>query len=679
MPHGLTAPTWRYVGSVVVVFLALALFLASYFGLMLGGIAVFGWAMLVCPEEGAWWYVKLGALGMTPIVLLPFFFLVMNVHGRRRPRRDHAIEISPADEPRLFAFIAGVCDEVGVPRPAQVCVDHRVNAHVRPVGSSLFRRGEYRLVIGLGAVNSINLTEFKAMLAHEFAHTSQGATRLGALASRVLEIWLHLNEQQIAMSRWPSVLAWPALLIRAELWCVCQLMGGVGLLVARSHLALKRRMEYHADLVAARVAGSEGMIQLLHASEYGQASLNQTLDDLEMAMESDLFTNDLFVHQSVAAEQRRRENPTASRQPSPASLEDAALLADDSRAEKWADHPSTADRERNLRAHFITSEQDERSPWLLFDNAQRLRERVTYNVYRHYFRTNPDVPIPGAEAVQNFIDGERADHVYDSRYHGLYDDRDLYLSDVTELARLTGKQSSTIVGLTVLYDAEVQERAQLVHQRRKDRDLLLAIVNGWHRPRDATLRFRGANYHRKDAAPLLANVEDEVKSDERWLAEHDRRVFVTYYQLAVQLDPNCARELEDRYAFTVSVQELQAELRRRHGPVQSALAYLNTQLVNRFDDHADVLDSLRAVRNAMQSILSAAELMPLPPLRNLPAGRPLRPFLLKEKLIDEWCIPDERWIAGLLDQFNEMRGKLERIRCKSVAGILALQEKIEAA
>ena len=85
---------------------------------------------------------------------------------------------------------------------------------------------------------------------------------------------------------------------------------------------------------------------------------------------------------------------------------------------------------------------------------------------------------------------------------------------------------------------------------------------------------------------------------------------------------------------------------------------------------------------AMKKMLRTAEDMTLPALKNLPLGQSLRPFLLDKSLVDglskyEQSITN-RWINHLLDQYHEMKAKVDRIHFKSLAGILALQERIGA-
>jgi hypothetical protein len=72
--------------------------------------------------------------------------------------------------------------------------------------------------------------------------------------------------------------------------------------------------------------------------------------------------------------------------------------------------------------------------------------------------------------------------------------------------------------------------------------------------------------------------------------------------------------------------------------------------------------------------------MPLPALKNMIAGQPLRKFLLESKLVAGISKHDEalsgKWIRTLSEQIREVRKKVDRVHFKSLGGILALQERI---
>ena len=141
----------------------------------------------------------------------------------------------------------------------------------------------------------------------------------------------------------------------------------------------------------------------------------------ECALDNHIYTSDFFYHQSAAlAILRKKNKENRYRVDEPPPLPDdpeettQVFDEDDDQASRKCgqDHPSSYDREQNAKAHYIRSEFDERSPWLLFDNVEELRERVTYKFYRFYFKIAKDVILADPVEVQGFIDEEHADRTY---------------------------------------------------------------------------------------------------------------------------------------------------------------------------------------------------------------------------------------------------------------------------
>ena len=133
---------------------------------------------------------------------MPFFvlfvFLVKNLFKFERARKEFLIEIFEDEHPRLFDFIHQVCDETGAAYPKHVYLDYAVNAAAIADTTSffhLFLPTGKSLLIGLGLVNSCNLTEFKAMLAHEFGH-------LLAKRDEDRQLYLHLPAHLRPRRQW---------------------------------------------------------------------------------------------------------------------------------------------------------------------------------------------------------------------------------------------------------------------------------------------------------------------------------------------------------------------------------------------------------------------------------------------------------------------------------------------
>src|SRR5690606_19974293 len=112
--------------------------------------------------------------------------------------RSGSVEITDQDQPELFAFIRQVAADTQAPFPKKIFISSDVNASVSYDSSfwSMFFPVRKNLTIGLGLVNSLNLSEFKAVMAHEFGHFSQRSMKLGSYVynvNRILHNMLYDN------------------------------------------------------------------------------------------------------------------------------------------------------------------------------------------------------------------------------------------------------------------------------------------------------------------------------------------------------------------------------------------------------------------------------------------------------------------------------------------------------
>ena len=204
---------------------------------------------------------------------------------------------------------------------------------------------------------------------------------------------------------------------------------------------------------------------------------------------------------------------------------------------------------------------------------QELRERVTYKFYRFYCKVPKDVVLADPEEVQGFINEEHANRTYDPRYWGLYDSRNLHLANLSALATEGAEKPWSITELAeahaTLYNVEVKHRAQVYYKKIEEFNLLTAIKNGWHRPKNDEIDFRGELYELDDAKRLLKKVDKELIKEIDWLKEVDYRVFMCYFQMALYIDQQVAEELYRRYDFHLELQTIWHELQNHNRPVQS--------------------------------------------------------------------------------------------------------------
>jgi Zn-dependent protease with chaperone function len=120
--------------------------------------------------------------GLIGLGLMVIFFLIKFIFTSRKIDRSGYREIKREEFPELFGYIENIAAETKTPFPKKIYLSQDVNASVFYDSSflSMFFPVRKNLLIGLGFVNSVNLSEFKAVIAHEFGHFSQHSMRLGS-------------------------------------------------------------------------------------------------------------------------------------------------------------------------------------------------------------------------------------------------------------------------------------------------------------------------------------------------------------------------------------------------------------------------------------------------------------------------------------------------------------------
>jgi Zn-dependent protease with chaperone function len=638
---------------------------------------------------------------LIPTGLLLLVFLCRGFFRRSRTRnRSLGVEIFAEHHPKLTAFLQRLCDDVGAPMPHRIFVDFEVNA-AAGYGDGAFFSSNKNLYIGLGLVNSLNLTEFKAVLAHELAHISQRSLAVNsygyvaiALAENMiigrdpLDEWLERARME---ENGLQVIVWP-------LWGISQglrylflgLFYGLFLMLA----ALRRQMEFHADRVAVSVSGSDAIAHSLKRVTFGGMAMQRALEDLAYAAKRKQYTSDVFQQQDFAAQRLRKE----AKDP---SVFDPPPVSDDPRdfntvfspedetdhPTMWADHPPDYQREDSAKEHYVRCPMDTRSPWLLFGNVEDLRLRVTHRMYRVIFRIRKDIALSDASDVRSHIEEEQYKAFeFDKRYHGVYDKRNINPGDLEALMRDAGATAAEPEQLiqvqAQLYDETTRSHGERYNKLLEEVVFLCKVMeqreSGENEGRE--FKFRGKYYPGKRARKLLREVEAEIEEENKFLAGLDRRVFLVHYRMALALGPALVRELKQRYAFHLQVQRIWSTLeaeRRRLGPVLALLESGGNMSENDFFALRDTLNDAHA---ALYSCVEAAKDLNLPALKGLPAGEQLNRLLLEGKLVDGWVGMDYyirgKWLRKFLKQFNEIQDNANRIHFKSLGTLLTLQESI---
>ncbi|HEY1190137.1 MAG TPA: M48 family metalloprotease [Gemmata sp.] len=687
VPEGLTDYPESFTRQQNIQLAGLILFLTFYIGAVLFFALVGFWCVWTL---GHWVPIKIGGLVLCSLGLL---FLVKGFFKRHPIDKDMNIELEENDHPVLFGFIRRLCEEVGSAEPNRVFVAPNVNAmcisHVSLF--NLFIEPKKDLLIGLGLVNAVNLSEFKAILAHEFGHfTHTGQTSNYAHIMQCIivdmirgEDWL---DRFVIFCKRTDALRWLGYTIGGPLWLGRVSLARVFKMIVLQNMAVSREQEFHADLVAVSAAGSDAATHGLLRARFGMQCFAQAVNDLAVAVDHKLYSNDLYLHQDRAASVVRRKkkepdlglppalpHPGAGKALRVFDAEQDEIEDQDDTLPMWRSHPSDADREENAKERFVASPIDHRSPWLVFDNADELRERMTYKFYRMAFKVPKSAELSDATEVQKFIDNEHADTAFAPRYKGGFDERPLEPGDLYELNGLIRNKpwsdDRMDKVLEKLYDG-CEEHAEARFEILKDLEALRSSAVG--RPSGRLKR-------------KIAAAEEQRDENWEWFKSFDRRVYLLHVQMAARVAPELKNELVERYRFQLEVQRLYVEslhALREAERYYLVHAHLQEKLGDRLSPEftIEVLRVLRDSWKALKNIIKTAREINLPAMKNFEEGENLADFILEGKMVPEPPLTYAKgtWVYKLRQQLQGVRQKCFRLHFKSVGGILRLQEEIAA-
>jgi Zn-dependent protease with chaperone function len=698
LPYGISAPPPKYwIYSVVVLFSLLA-FLVIYVGLVIGS-AYLVYLSVMYPMEVINRFtiaLKLGAIGCS---IMLFLFFVRALFKVSRPEVTGLLEVEEREQPELYAFIRRLCREIGAPFPYRIYLSPEVQASVffdRTSLLSLILPTRKNLVIGLGLVNALNITEFKAVLAHEFGHFSQGTMALGNyvyVAGRTVhdlvggrDRWDDWLDEAREMTWQVAIFAW---LFSGVIWVIRQFLRLLYGLLNLGRFALDRQMEFHADRMAVRATGSDAIVHALCRISFAYDCYREALAVLGRGLGHQTFTRDFYFHQTRAGEGLRAQadDPRLGVPPplpaDPSERTRVFLPTKEDPPSLWHSHPTLTEREENAKRIYVRSEGPTEPAWVLFPNAAVVKERVTQQIYLEVLETPAGFRLGDPEKLDALVAIDRESERSDPRYGDLYRRRLIGPGDVEALARQLAQRPLNPAQMKSAWDRVYAGGAQDTLARRKElqeeEELLEGVLRGHVKGKRGRFEFRGEQRKRSEAETLHRQVEIQLKQIEEELHQLDRDAFCAHYQMAAALSSQSAGELLARYRFHLNTQELFKELGTQLHTCGFALMSLAEAGRATEEEIKGVAEILTTAQKSLAAQVAKAEQMRLPPLSNLEAGAPLRSFLQPGPVLEPPPLgnfPPDEWIDALMPQLNETAVRAQQVVGKSLAAILALQERI---
>jgi Zn-dependent protease with chaperone function len=563
LPASITAPSAAFKKEVSNVMGSLVLFFIVYILLILlsvlltigcvyGGIAI----IVAVPRFIT---IMLG-IGLISLGVMVLIFLVKFIFTETKYDRSGIIEITESEQPRLFAFIRQLTIDTQTQFPKRIYLSPEVNACVFYDSSffSMFLPVKKNLQIGLGLVNAVNVSEFKAILAHEFGHFSQRSMKLGSFVYNVNRVIYNMLYENTGYSRslqgWGEVSGYFAIfaaitagIVRGIQWVLQQMYG----LVNKSYMSLSREMEFHADAVAASVSGSGNCISALRRIELAGTSYNAVIQKCSDLFKSKLISANVYPNQQTITRQLAKDYKLALQNNLPVVNDTFLQSLSTSRVnfkDQWASHPATAERETHLKQLNVQAGVNENAAWLLFDNAEKLQEQLTQKVYQNV-ELPQDIKALDAHAFEHRLQQDIERFSLPEAYNKFYDKRQITRFNAEELSLLP-EPGVTFANIFSSENAGLQKKISAAES-----DLLLLKAIEEKHIDARSFDFDGEKYQREEAATVAGKLQEELNALKAQLESVDKQAYTFIYKKVAQQDLIKGQEIKNGYAEYFNMQE----------------------------------------------------------------------------------------------------------------------------
>lgn len=580
VPQDLTKPTAAYRNRAWLAMGGLALFVALYLALA-GWFTWTAWHLLAGAAGGgdAFWAF---AGGVCAAFLAVFMWKALLFVQHRYQIDD--IEVTPQQQPGLFAFLHRLADEAGAPRAHRVFLSPRVNAAVFYDLSvlNLFFPSKKNLEVGLALVNSLTLGEMKAVLAHEFGHFAQRSMAVGRWVYIAQQIAGHIIAKRDALdrflrglSRFDIRIAWVGWLLSLIIWSIRSLMETVFRIVVLAQRALSREMELQADLVSVSLTGSDALVHALHRLNVADEAWERALGFAGSEAHAGRAVVDLFeVQRRITGKLRAiLDQPFyADVQPLPQERphEHRIFKAQLAQAPRmWSTHPTNSEREQNAKRTYIAAAIDERSAWVLFENVPALKQQMS----AHVLRCAKTEPVALEESLRKL--DEEYDRAYLNRtYRGAYLGRSIarHATQPSELYNPPLQPEFIGAELTAIYPESLAGNLQRLRELEEEKASLQALRDGFLTAPGGVIQHRGRQLRRKDLPGAIEELQDELNAARDLVSAHDRRCRTAHLAAAAKLGAGWDAYLTGLARILHYAEHSEANLRDAQGALSNVIA-----------------------------------------------------------------------------------------------------------
>lgn len=514
---------------VIFIFVYLLIFLftlALAAGFFVGGI----WLITAKPM---FLTLMLGG-GLAACGLFVFYFVIKFLFKKHVNDRSYLTEIKRNDEPELFKMIDEIVKEAGTDSPKKVYLSYDVNASVFYDSSfwSMFFPIQKNLTIGMGLINTTTKQELKAILSHEFGHFSQRSMKVGSYVYNVNQIIFNLvNDDQsyrnsvekfASVSGYFSLFAGLAFFFTSKIqWILAKMYAFVNI----RHMALSREMEFHADEVAANIAGSLPLEESLLRLELANNSYSNVLNFYEARISRNQSSRNIYREQFFVMNFLAQQSDIENKYDLPnVKLSESGLFNKSKLVieNQWASHPSHEDRIERLRKLNITKDADHKPAKELFTDFRTTEEKMTAKLFSQvkYQKGKTDLEL---EEFQSEFEMQYRKDSFDRIFNSYYDNKN---PDFT----VQGDRSRTEISFGEIFAKEKVEAVYTLIALENDKKAVEAIAKKEFILK--TFDYDGRKFKAHEAAKLIPIIEKSIAEVKEEIYNNDSDIYNYFLQLS---------------------------------------------------------------------------------------------------------------------------------------------------
>lgn len=477
-------------------------------------------------------------LGLASLGFFILIFLFKFLFKQHKVDRSHLVEIFEKDEPKLFSFIREIVNEVQTDYPKRIYLSSDVNACVFYDSNfwSMIFPIRKNLQIGLGLVNTISEQEFKAILAHEFGHFSQRSMKVGSYVYNVNQVifnMLYDNESFDNMiQKWANISGYFSIfvfiavkIIQGIQWILSQMYEFLNV----SYMALSREMEFHADEIAANVAGYLPLKESLLRMDLAEHSYNAVLGFYEGKIPDNIKSDNIYKEQGFVMNFLASQNNLAFKNNLPIVSELDLSKYNKSKLtikNQWASHPSIEERIKALELTNIHKTGVEKPAILLFASEKKVQEEITKKLFSSINYADK-TKLLDFEEFKTEYSHTFYKNSFPSEYNCYFDNKNPIQFDVNSIVDFNVTETMDILFSKEKVDM-VYDYIALVN----DKSVLTSIANKEYHIK--SFDYDGLKYKSTEARNLIPKIETEQNSIKERIRENDLNIYKFFYNEALR-------------------------------------------------------------------------------------------------------------------------------------------------